>query len=246
MFTENPTSPADWEERFLFVRVGASLPFPDRWNAYPVRDSEPRLDVVLRSQTDSLRVGGTRSLRGFITPSKLLAAGIGKFICFLLTRSIFIPLCSLSFISSFAGVIPPIPVQHPTSTTTPSASSGKGKEKMVIDQTNVEQPRKKRRVDDGSQLIPIDHIVDLTGPDAEPKMPVLPQPKNPVFTNTPFDDRMFVEFSNLGPRAEGRYMFGQTPASMWCNTSLKASPSFSNLTHWSDLVEASHPETLKV
>ncbi|CAH9082953.1 unnamed protein product [Cuscuta europaea] len=56
---------------------------------------------------------------------------------------------------------------------------------------------------------------------------------------------MFVEFSNLGPRAEGRYLFGQMSSSMWCSTSLKVPPSFSTLTHWSDLVEAGPLETLK-
>ncbi|CAH9100894.1 unnamed protein product, partial [Cuscuta europaea] len=102
--------------------------------------------------------------------------------------------CKLN--TTVAGVIPPTPVQHPISTTTPSASSGKGKEKMIADQTNAEQARKRHRVNDGSQIIPIDHVVDLTGPDAERKRHVLPlQPKNPVFTNMPFDDWMFVEFS---------------------------------------------------
>ncbi|CAH9093796.1 unnamed protein product [Cuscuta europaea] len=77
LFTDNPTLSADWEERFLFVRVGDSLPFPDRWNAYPVRDSQPRVDAVLRSKAESLRMGGTRSLQDFITPSNMLSAGIG-------------------------------------------------------------------------------------------------------------------------------------------------------------------------
>ncbi|CAH9081996.1 unnamed protein product [Cuscuta europaea] len=179
------------------------------------------LDAILLSQSESLHLGGSRNLRSFITSYRMLAAGI--------------------------GVIPLAAARHPTPTTTLSASAGKGKEKMVAgDQTNAEQARKRRRGNDGSQLIPIDHVVDLTGPDAEPKKPVLPpQPKNPVLTNMSFDDRMFVEFSNLEPRAEGRYVFGQTPASMWCSTSLKASPNFSNLTHWSDLVEAGHLEALK-
>ncbi|CAH9098512.1 unnamed protein product [Cuscuta europaea] len=28
------------------------------------------------------------------------------------------------------------------------------------------------------------------------------------------DDRMIVEISNMGPHVEGRYLFGQTPASI--------------------------------
>ncbi|CAH9081582.1 unnamed protein product [Cuscuta europaea] len=66
-----------------------------------------------------------------------------------------------------------------------------------------------------------------------------------VLTDMPVDDRMFVEFSNMGPRADGRYLFGQMPSSMWCNTSLKVLLSFSHLTHWSDLFEAGYQEALK-
>ncbi|CAH9108923.1 unnamed protein product, partial [Cuscuta europaea] len=56
---------------------------------------------------------------------------------------------------------------------------------------------------------------------------------------------MFVEFSNMGPRSEGRYLFGLMPSSMWCHTAIKVPPSFTNLTHWSDLFEAGHQEALK-
>ncbi|CAH9146348.1 unnamed protein product, partial [Cuscuta epithymum] len=49
----------------------------------------------------------------------------------------------------------------------------------------------------------------------------------------------------MGPRAECRTLFGQTASSMWCSTSLKAGEGFTNLTHWSDLVEAGHAESLK-
>ncbi|CAH9093794.1 unnamed protein product [Cuscuta europaea] len=69
--------------------------------------------------------------------------------------------------------------------------------------------------------------------------------KTPALSDAPVDDRMFFEFSNMGPRAEGRYLFGLMPSSMWCNTSLKVPPSFTNLTHWSDLLEAGHQEALK-
>ncbi|CAH9101309.1 unnamed protein product, partial [Cuscuta europaea] len=118
---------------------------------------------------------------------------------------------------------------------------------MTIEGSNdAEQARKKRRVDDGSQPIPIDHVVDLTGPEVETRRPVLSsKPKTPVLADMPVDDRMFVEFSNMGPRAEGRYLFGLMPSSMWCSTSLKVPPSFTTLTHWSDLLNAGHQEALK-
>ncbi|CAH9111600.1 unnamed protein product [Cuscuta europaea] len=212
LFTENVTPQADWEERFLFVRVGDSLPFPDRWNAYPVRDSLPRVDAVLRSQAESLRMGGTRSLRSFVTASSMLSAEI--------------------------GVISPIPVRR-------SISSAKGKEKMIADRDSAGQTRKKRKGNDGDHLIPIDHVVDLTGPEVEPKSSVPANRPTPVLTATPIDDRMFVEFSNMGPRSEGRYLFGLMPSSMWCHTAIKVPPSFTNLTHWSDLFEAGHQEALK-
>ncbi|CAH9118038.1 unnamed protein product [Cuscuta europaea] len=212
LFTENVTPQADWEERFLFVRVGDSLPFPDRWNAYPVRDSLPRVDAVLRSQAESLRMGGTRSLRSFVTASSMLSAGI--------------------------GVISPIPVRR-------SISSAKGKEKMIADRDSAEQTRKKRKGNDGDHLIPIDHVVDLTGPEVEPQRSVPANKQTPILTATPIDDRMFVEFSNMGPRSEGRYLFGLMPSSMWCHTAIKVPPSFTNLTHWSDLFEAGHQEALK-
>ncbi|CAH9119810.1 unnamed protein product [Cuscuta europaea] len=117
---------------------------------------------------------------------------------------------------------------------------------MIVDHASSDQTRKKRKGNDSSILIPVDHVVDLTGPDDKLKRPIIPaQPQTPVFNNTPVDDRMFVEFSNLGPRAEGRYLFGKMPSSMWCSTSLKVPPSFSTPTHWSNLVEAGHLETLK-
>ncbi|CAH9108858.1 unnamed protein product, partial [Cuscuta europaea] len=168
------------------------------------------------SQAESLRLGGSQNLRSFITPSKLLAAGI--------------------------GVIPSTVVRRSAPTSTP-APSGKGKEKMTpVDSNDADRVRKKRRVDDAIQLIPIDHVVDLTGPETEPKIYVPAKTKTPVLSDVPADDRMFVEFSNMGPRAEGRYMF---PSSMWCSTSLKVPPSSTNLTHWSDLLEAGHQEALK-
>ncbi|CAH9066586.1 unnamed protein product, partial [Cuscuta europaea] len=239
LFTENVTPQADWEERFLFVRVGDSLPFPDRWNAYPVRDSLPRVDAVLRSQAESLRMGGTRSLRSFVTASSMLSAGIGKH-SRVLTRSSFALAIQLSyFLFLFlVGVISPIPVRR-------SISSAKGKEKMIADRDSAGQTRKKRKGNDGDHLIPIDHVVDLTGPEVEPKGSVPANRPTPVLTATPIDDRMFVEFSNMGPRSEGRYLFGLMPSSMWCHTAIKVPPSFTNLTHWSDLFEAGHQEALK-
>ncbi|CAH9096143.1 unnamed protein product, partial [Cuscuta europaea] len=147
-------------------------------------------------------MGGTRSLRSFVTASSMLSAGI--------------------------GVISPIPVRR-------SISSAKGKEKMIADRDSAEQTRKKRKGNDGDHLIPIDHVVDLTGPEVEPKRSVPANKQTPVLTATPIDDRMFVEFSNMGPRSEGRYLFGLMPSSMWCHTAIKVPPSFTNLTHWSDL-----------
>ncbi|CAH9112659.1 unnamed protein product [Cuscuta europaea] len=246
VFTENPTPPADWEERFLFVRVGTPLPFPDRWNAYPVRDSETRPDEILLLQSKSLCLGGSRNLRSFITPSNLLTAGIGK-IGFVSTRSFSI-LNYYDFISFFAGVIPSTAVRRSTPTSTSPTSMVKGKEKITVWALNdADQARKKRRGNDGGQLIPVDHVVDLTGPEVEPKRYVLPpKPKTPVLADMSVNDRMFIEFSNMGPRAERRYLFGQMPSSMWCSTALKVPPSFSNLTHWSDLIEAVHQEALKV
>ncbi|CAH9105951.1 unnamed protein product, partial [Cuscuta europaea] len=126
-------------------------------------------------------MGGTRSLRSFVTTSSMLSAGI--------------------------GVISLIPVRR-------SISSVKGKEKMIAD-----------------HLIPIDHVVDLTGPEVEPKRSVPANKPTPVLTATPIDDRMFVEFSNMGPRSEVRYLFGLMPSSMWCHTAIKVPPSFTNLTH---------------
>ncbi|CAH9110823.1 unnamed protein product [Cuscuta europaea] len=189
-------------------------------------------------------MGGTRSLRGFITPSNMLSAGIGK--CNrVLTRSSSFQFSFLSLIPFVVGVISHIPVRRSISAVTPTASSGKGKEKMIADHASAEQTRKKRRGNDGSILIPVDHVVDLTGTEAEPKRSVPAKPKTLVLSDTPVDDRMFVEFSNMGPRAEGRYLFGLMPSSMWCSTSLKVPPSFTNQTHWLDLLKAGHQEALK-
>ncbi|CAH9113442.1 unnamed protein product, partial [Cuscuta epithymum] len=49
----------------------------------------------------------------------------------------------------------------------------------------------------------------------------------------------------MGPQAEGRTLFGQTASSMWCSTSLKAGENFTNLAHWSDMVESGHLESIK-
>ncbi|CAH9111027.1 unnamed protein product [Cuscuta europaea] len=116
---------------------------------------------------------------------------------------------------------------------------------MIADRDSAEQTRKKRKGNDGDQLIPIDHVVDLTGPEVEPKRSVPANKSTPALTDAPIDDRMFVEFSNMGPRSEGRYLFGLMPSSMWCHTAIKVPPSFTNLTHWSDLFEAGHQEALK-
>ncbi|CAH9078873.1 unnamed protein product, partial [Cuscuta epithymum] len=83
-------------------------------------------------------------------------------------------------------------------------------------------------------------------------MPPVPSPSRKLGNrggvasdSLPIPDRLTVEFSAMGPRAECRTLFGQTASSMWCSTSLKAGEGFTNLTHWSDLVEAGHAESLK-
>ncbi|CAH9112446.1 unnamed protein product, partial [Cuscuta europaea] len=116
---------------------------------------------------------------------------------------------------------------------------------MIVDHASAEQTRKKRKGNDGKILIPVDHVVDLTGSEAEPKRYMPAKQKTPALSDASVDDRMFVEFSNMGPRAEGRYLFGLMPSFMWCSTAIKVPPSFMNLTHWSDLFEAGHQEALK-
>ncbi|CAH9077877.1 unnamed protein product [Cuscuta europaea] len=145
-----------------------------------------------------------------------------------------------------SGVISLIPVRRSISAATLTASSGKGKEKMIADHASAEQTRKKRKGNDDNILIPVDHVVDLTGLEAEPKKSMPAKPTTPTLSDAPIDDRMFVEFSNMGPRSEGRYLFGLMPSSMWCHTAIKVPPSFTNLTHWLDLFEAGHQEALKV
>ncbi|CAH9104515.1 unnamed protein product [Cuscuta europaea] len=126
-------------------------------------------------------------------------------------------------------MIPSVEANRPLSFPTLSVLTGKGKEKLTVKAwDDTKQARMRRRGDDGSQLIPVDHIVDLTGPETEVKKPATPlvKPVNSDLVNMSVDDRMLVEFSNMGPRSEGRYLFGQMPPSMWCNTSLKVRPQF--------------------
>ncbi|CAH9148380.1 unnamed protein product [Cuscuta epithymum] len=99
LFTDNPTPPGKWEERFLFVHVGSPLPFPDRWNTYPVQDASPKVDADIVCQYERLRLAGSKNLRSFLTPAKMLAAGIGMFLPLLCSFGVsfnllFIFLCS--------------------------------------------------------------------------------------------------------------------------------------------------------
>ncbi|CAH9094476.1 unnamed protein product [Cuscuta epithymum] len=259
LFTDNPTPPPPpekWEERFLFVHVGSPLPFLDRWNTYPAQDVSPKVDAAILCQYERFRLAGPKNLRSFLTPAKMLAVGIGT-ILFNLGCSVYLSILCLSFFIPLfsAGVIPSTPPKRPAPTPSPTEIVNKGKEKVIqpgsFSGRESGPVNKRPRTESGGELVPIDQVIDLTDPSVE-RMHAVPSPPRLLGNrggsapdNFPIPDQLTVEFSAMGPRAECRTLFGQTASSMWCNTSLKAGEGFTNLTHWSDLVEAGHAETLK-
>ncbi|CAH9141879.1 unnamed protein product, partial [Cuscuta epithymum] len=140
LFTDNPSPSEKWEERFIFVHVGLPLPFPDRWNTYPAQDRAPVLDAALLCQYDRFYRMSPRNVRSILTPSKMQSAGIG----------VILP----------ASTKRPVPT--PSSTVPADKGKGKDTRQGFFSGLGSGPVNKRPRTESSGQLVPIDHVIDLT------------------------------------------------------------------------------------
>ncbi|CAH9094424.1 unnamed protein product [Cuscuta epithymum] len=76
LFSKAPSSIKEWKDRFFFVSVPTGL-IPRKWNAFPPKSPEPFISEDLSQDIIAVEAGGCFQIMPYLTPERLIKAGIG-------------------------------------------------------------------------------------------------------------------------------------------------------------------------
>ncbi|CAH9140868.1 unnamed protein product [Cuscuta epithymum] len=76
LFCDAPSSIKGWKDRFFFVSVPNGL-IPRKWNAFPPKSPEPFISEELSQDVIAVEAGGCFKIMSYLTPERLIRAGIG-------------------------------------------------------------------------------------------------------------------------------------------------------------------------